>query len=116
MKRKPPGPKYRNLTARSGVIYYQRRFSGRRVRFSCETNDWAAAAKVARLYEERKGIGRHPYIIVEVPALRDFAARYLEEDTAHLATTTREDRHRLLVEAYLRDPDGNKICAIHRPG
>lgn len=34
MKRKPPGPKYRNLTARGGVIYYERVREGKRVRFS----------------------------------------------------------------------------------
>ena len=28
MKRKPSGPKYRNLFARGGVIYYQRRIGG----------------------------------------------------------------------------------------
>jgi hypothetical protein len=30
MKSKPKGAKYRNLTARSGVIYYQRRVATRR--------------------------------------------------------------------------------------
>jgi hypothetical protein len=29
MKRKPSGPKFRNLTARGGVIYYQRRAGGK---------------------------------------------------------------------------------------
>ena len=38
MKSKPKGAKYRNLTARSGVIYYQRRVNGKRIRFSCEEN------------------------------------------------------------------------------
>ena len=36
MRSKPKGAKYRNLTTRSGVIYYQRRVSGKRLRFSCE--------------------------------------------------------------------------------
>ena len=98
MRSKPKGPKYRNLTARSGVIYYQRRVSGKRIRFSCETNDWDAAASVARLYEERKGFGRLPHATVEVPRLAEFAKRYLEEDTAHLAPTTRKDR-----PSYLRE-------------
>ena len=35
MKRKPTGAKYRNLTVRKGVIYYQRVVGARRVRFSC---------------------------------------------------------------------------------
>ena len=67
MRAKPRGAKYRNLTARSGVIYYQRRVNGKRIRFSCETNDWGAAAAVARLYEERKGFGRLPFASIEVP-------------------------------------------------
>jgi len=29
MKRKPSGQKYRNLTVRKGVIYYQRRVGGK---------------------------------------------------------------------------------------
>ena len=96
MKRKPSGQKYRNLTPRSGVIYYQRRVRGKRIRFSCETNDWDAASAVARLYEERKGFGRLPYATVEVPRLAEFATRYMEEDTAHLAETTRIERGKLL--------------------
>ncbi len=92
MKRKPSGPKYRNLFARSGVIYYQRRVGGKRIRFSCNTDDWQEAAAVARLYEERKGIGRLPFATVEVPTFREFAERYLEEDTGHLAETTLADR------------------------
>jgi hypothetical protein len=106
VKRKPPGQKYRNLTARGGVIYYQRRVGGTRVRFSCNTNDWQEAAAVARLYEERKGIGRLPFVAVEVPTFREFAKRYLEEDTAHLAPTTLTDRKRYL------DPDGRLLSAL----
>jgi len=98
MKRKPSGQKYRNLTARGGVIYYQRRVGGKRVRFSCNTNDWQEAAAVARLYEERKGIGRLPFAAVETPTFREFAKRYLEEDTGHLAETTLSDRRVYLGE------------------
>ena len=98
MKRKPSGQKYRNLTARSGVIYYQRREGGKRIRFSCKTNDWNEAAAVARLYEEKRGIGRLPMLTVDTPMFRDFAIRYLEEDTSHLAPTTRGDRY-----GYLRE-------------
>ena len=97
MKKKPTGQKYKNLFARGGVIYYQRRVGGKRIRFSCKTDDWQKAASVARLYEERKGIGRLPFATVEVPTFREFAKRYLEEDTAHLAETTLSDRR-----AYLR--------------
>ncbi len=109
MKRKPSGPKYRNLYARSGVIYYQRRVGGKRIRFSCNTNDWQEAAAVARLYEERKTIGRLPFSAVEVPTFRDFAKRYLEEDTGHLAPTTLTDRKRYL------DPDGRISLHLGKP-
>ena len=44
MKRKPSGRKYRNLTARGPVIYFERVVGGRRIRFSCDTDDWQAAA------------------------------------------------------------------------
>ena len=37
MKRKPSGAKYRNLTARGGTIYYQRRAGGKRTWVSCNT-------------------------------------------------------------------------------
>lgn len=106
MKRKPSGAKYRNLTARGGVIYYQRRVGGKRIRFSCDTDDWSEAAAVARLYEERKGIGRLPFVSVEVPTFREFAKRYLDEYTAHLAPTTLIDRKRYLGE------DGPLITAF----
>ena len=98
MKRKPSGPKYRNLFVRAGVIYYQRRVGGKRIRFSCSTNDWQEAAAVARLYEEQEGIGRLPFATVEVPTFRESAERYLEEDTGHLAETTLADRR-----VYLRE-------------
>jgi len=98
MKRKPPGAKYRNLTARGGSIYYQRRVGKRRIRFSCKTNDWNAAAAVARLYEEKKNIGRLPFATAEAPRFAEFAQRYLDEDTSHLAATTRSDRY-----SYLRE-------------
>ncbi len=48
MTRKLNGAKRRNLTKRGGVIYYQRVVNGKRVRFSCETGDWGAAASVLR--------------------------------------------------------------------
>ena len=44
MKRKPSGQKYRNLYARSGVIYYERRAGGRRIKLSTKTDDWNEAA------------------------------------------------------------------------
>ena len=99
MKSKPKGPKYRNLYARSGAIYYQRVVNGRRVRFSCETADWSEAARVRDLFEARKGIGRLPVPILEaVPRFRELAARYLRTST-HLADSTREDREIFLRES-----------------
>jgi len=98
LRAKPTGSQYRNLTARGGVIYYQRHVGGKRIRFSCKTNDWKEAAAVARLYEECKNIGKTPFAIVEVPRFDEFAKRYLEEDTSHLTATTRSDR-----DSYLRE-------------
>jgi len=98
MKAKPEGARYRNLTARGGMIYYQRLVGGQRVRFSCEASDWEAAASVRDLYEARKGIGRVAAPVLEVPRLRDFVKRYLEEDTGHLAATTRRDRPYYLAD------------------
>jgi hypothetical protein len=98
MKSKPKGAKYRNLTARSGVIYYQREVGGRRIRFSTATTDWDQAAAVRDLYEQRKGIGAAAFSTVEVPTFSEFSGRYLTEDTSHLAPTTRSD-----LDSYLRE-------------
>jgi len=106
MKRKPSSAKYRNLFARGGVIYYQRRVGGKRIRFSCKTDDWGKAAGVAQHYEEQKGIGRLPFSAVEMLTFRDFAKRYLKEDTGHLAPTTLTDRKRYL------DPEGRLLSAL----
>jgi integrase len=92
MKSRPKGVKYRNLTARSGVIYYQRCLGGRRIRFSCNTDDWTKAAAVRDLYEQRSGVGRAGFASEEAPRFSAFATRYLAEDTDHLATTTGRDR------------------------
>ena len=91
MKRKPNGAKYRNLTARSGVIYYARVIRGERARFSCQTNDWEVAAQVRDEFEQRKGIVTGGFF-ADVPRFGEFAQRYLDEDTGHLAPTTLHDR------------------------
>ncbi len=44
MKRKPAGQKGRNLHARSGAIYYERVWKGRRFCFPKKTTDWDEAA------------------------------------------------------------------------
>jgi len=96
MTKKPRGAKYRNLTRRGGVIYYERVTHGQRFRISTKTNDWTEAASFRDLFEAHEGIGRVPFLTVEVPRFADFAARYLAEATEDLAGTTREDRMRLL--------------------
>ena len=89
MKRKPSGPKYRNLYARSGVIYYQRIIGAKRIHFSCETGDWNEAARVRELCEAKKGIGRVPAPVLEqAPRFHELAERDLETAT-HLAESTR---------------------------
>ncbi len=100
MTKRPKGRKYRNLTARGGVIYYERLVTGRRIRISTKTADWDEAASFRDLYEQTKRIGSVPFYAGEVPTFAEFAKRYLKEDTAHLAETTRRDR-----PSYLR-PEG----------
>ena len=95
MKRKPQGSKYRNLTARGGVIYYERLVRGQRIRFSTATGEWEAAAAVRDLYEQRKGIGTGRPTL-KAPRFHEAAERYLNDGMSHLAETTREDRRSLL--------------------
>ena len=97
MKRRARAKKYHNLTTRGGVIYYERVVKGQRIRISAKTSDWDEAAFFRDHYEERKGIGKPPFYAREVPRFDDFAERYMAEDTAHLAPTTRKDR-----SGYLR--------------
>ena len=98
MRKKPRSPKYGNLVARGGVIYYVRMVKGKRTKFSLHTSDWDEAATAARLYEEKKGIGRLPFVEGGVPTFAEFAKRYLDERTDDLARTTRADRGRELEE------------------
>ena len=97
MKRKPKGNKSRNLSARGGAIYYERLVGGRRIRFSTMTDDWEIAASVRDEFEEQKRIGKVPFLPAEAPRFEEFAHLYLNNDTAHLAPTTRSDR-----SSYLR--------------
>jgi hypothetical protein len=99
MKRKPTGLKYRNLHARSDSIYYERVWQGKRFCLSTKTDDWTEAAAFRDLWEERKGLGRLGVALrAEAPRFAEFAAKYLEEDTSHLAPTTRGERDRMLTE------------------
>jgi len=99
MKRKPSGLKYRNLSARGRSIYYERIWLGKRICVSTKTNDWSEAASFRDLYEEKLGIGRRGVALrAEAPTLADFAKRYLDEDTSHLAPTTKGERKRMLGE------------------
>jgi integrase len=100
MRAKPKGAKYRNLYARyTDVIYYQRVVEGQRFRFSCRTNDWNEAAAVARLFEEKKGVGRPGFVIVEPPTFAEMARLSVDRERRRregLAGTTLRDRTRLL--------------------
>lgn len=96
MKSKAKGPKYRNLFARRGVIYYERELHGRRIKLSTKTASWEDAAAFRDLYEQAKGIGRLPFLPADVPTFGDLATRYLETGMAHLAGSTREDREKHL--------------------
>jgi integrase len=84
------------------TIYYRRVIDGERVQFSLETDDWEQAIVVRDLYERERRVGRipRPLPAPEVPTFREYARVYLEQDTAHLAETTRG-----AVHAALR-PDG----------
>ena len=96
MRRKPTGAKYRNLVARGGVIYVERVRDGKRVRFSCETSDWDQAAACRDLYDERRKAREAQEAQLPLPSLREFAARYLAEDTAHIAPSTKRSRASVL--------------------
>ena len=93
MRKKPTGRRYRNLVARGNVVYYEKVEKGRRVRFSAKTADWDEAASFRDLYEKDTGS-----TLGEVPDFASFAARYVKEDTSHLASTTRSD-----LDSYLRE-------------
>ncbi|HTF36645.1 MAG TPA: tyrosine-type recombinase/integrase [Myxococcota bacterium] len=100
MTRKPKGAKYRNLTLRGGVIYYERWVAGKRIRHSAKTSDWLEAASFRDALEARDKIGlaRVPFLAGEVPRFAEFVPRYLAEGTGHLAPTTRHDRYSYLSE------------------
>jgi integrase len=95
MSKRPKSRKYRNLSRRGGVIYCERIVDGRRFKFSTKTSNWDDAASVRDLWESKSNIAA-TVPLLDVPTLEDFAKRYLEEDTAHLAPTTRTDRHSYL--------------------
>ena len=97
MRSKPKGPKYRNLYASGSRIYYERLIDGKRFRMSTRTDDWDQAASVRDTYEAKKKLGLLAGDTIETPCFAEFAKRYLKEDTAHLAPTTRSDR-----SSYLR--------------
>lgn len=94
MKPKPPGPKFRNLSARAGVIYYESEAGGERVKFSTKTADWNEAAAVRDLWLLRRATAQPKR--VGAPLFSEIAERYLREATRHLAPSTREDREKLL--------------------
>jgi len=95
LTKKPKGARYRNLTARGGVIYYEKVFDGERVRFSCQTDDWQRAAEVRDLYESRRKEGVKP---PEGETFAALAGRYLARGTGGLARTSGGDRAKRLRE------------------
>ena len=78
MKPKPQGPKYRNLTARGTTIYYQRRVGGRRIRFSCNTNDWAEAVRTSAKPGDKR-IGYELVVPITIPDRRALEERARKE-------------------------------------
>jgi len=118
VKAKPRGPKYRNLTPRGGVIYYQRRVGKRRLKISAKTDDWDDAAAFRDLYEAKKGIAHGvAFLPADPPRLSAFVTRYLAEDVAHLAPTTVADRKNRLRESgpILRGFGHLRLDAITAP-
>jgi len=107
LRQKPKGSKYRNLYARRGVIYYERVVGERRIKLSAKTSDWDIAASFRDLLEKKMRVGNVPFYAETMPRFADFVARYLAEDTAHLAETTRRDRE----QSYL-GPDGRLFRAF----
>jgi integrase len=96
MRSRPRGRRYRNLVRRGETIYFEKVVTGRRFRHSCKTDDWELAAAVRDEWERQTGVG--PPLAGAIPSFREFAARYLAEDSGHLAPTTRGD-----LDSYLRE-------------
>ncbi len=72
------GPRYRNLFARGGCIYYVRKVGARRFKRTLETSSWEEAAARRDAYEQAKGIGRRAFVSGDSPRLADSAKRYLD--------------------------------------
>ena len=107
MKRKPRGPKFRNLYAWRGGIWYERVVQKRRhrvdtgVRFGDAgpiREQWNEAAGFRDAYEEKRRVGKRAAFTGAVPAFGEFAARTLADATGDLASTTQVDRR-----AHLRE-------------
>jgi integrase len=97
MKKRPAGRKFRNLYARGGAIYFERVIGDRRIRFSTKTSNWEEAAATRDEYEQKKGLNTAHVLFIDPPTFESFSKRYTDEDTGHLADTTRSDR-----DSYLR--------------
>jgi len=103
--KRPKGARYRNLYLYGdGRIWYERRFGtrrvdgkrveGRRLRENTGTTDWDEAAAFRDELERRLRVDEPAF--AGAPLLSEFAARYLDQDTKHLAATTRDARRRSL--------------------
>ncbi len=100
MRKKPAGAKYRNLVARSGVIYVERVVDGKRARFSTKEDDWDSAAATRDLYDERRKQREVEQAQAPLPSLREFMKRYVAEDLTYhdLAPSSKRDRKSVLRE------------------
>jgi integrase len=56
------------------------------------TSNWEEAAATRDEYEQKKGINAGAVSFINPPSFESFTKRYMEEDTGHLADTTRSDR------------------------
>jgi len=94
--KKPKGAKGRNLYEFRGRVWYERWVGERRYRADTgaePTEDgWKEAASFRDQYETAKRIGALRTYTGAVPTFAEMAAKYSEEDMAHLAATTRADR------------------------
>lgn len=93
--KRPKGEKYRGLSFRGDVIYFEREVQGeRRVRVSTGCSSYAEAAAFRDEWLRRNR--RRVVSSLDVPTFAEMAARYLAEDTAHLAASTLRSHRDLL--------------------
>ena len=72
MKRKPAGPKYRNLVAYRDRIFYERVVSGRRYWCDLKSTDWDDAVVLRDRLEEFEGIEKRRGDVPRFDGLKGF--------------------------------------------